>query len=119
MRFKCATSNPFFLNEDVHIDGLSHDGRGIARYHGKTFFIDDGALPGETVHVQVLEDKRRFINARVKEVLSASSERREPACANFHQCGGCSTGSHEGQLDSKQQIVLDQLRRFAHVVPEH
>ena len=120
MRFKRATSTPFFLNEDVRIDGLSHDGRGIARHHGQTLFID-GALPGETVRVQVLEDKRRFMNARVKEVLSASSERCEPACRHFHRCGGCNLQywSHAGQLEGKQQIVLDQLRRFANVVPEH
>ncbi|WP_422489477.1 23S rRNA (uracil(1939)-C(5))-methyltransferase RlmD [Endozoicomonas sp. ALE010] len=120
MRFKRAASTPVIIHEDVRIDGLSHDGRGIARYHGKTLFID-GALPGETVRVRILEDKRRFINARVSEVLSASPERREPACAHFRQCGGCSLQywSHEGQLDSKQHIVLDQLRRFAQVVPEH
>ncbi|USE39076.1 23S rRNA (uracil(1939)-C(5))-methyltransferase RlmD [Endozoicomonas sp. SCSIO W0465] len=104
----------------MRIDGLSHDGRGIARYHGKTLFID-GALPGETVRARVLEDKRRFINARVTDVLSASPERCEAACSHFHQCGGCSLQywSHQGQLESKQQIVLDQLRRFANVVPEH
>lgn len=120
MRFKRATSNPFFLNEDVRIDGLSHDGRGVGRYHGKTLFVD-GALPGETVRVQVLEDKRRFMNARVKEVLSVSPLRCEPVCSHFRQCGGCSLQywSHEGQLDSKQHIVLDQLRRFTRVVPEH
>ena len=120
MRFKRATSNPFLLNEDVRIDGLSHDGRGIARYHGKTLFVD-GALPGETVRVQVLEDKRRYRNARVKEVVSASSGRCEPVCTHFRRCGGCSLQywSHEGQLDSKQHVVLDQLRRFSRVVPEH
>lgn len=120
MGFKRATSTPFVLNEDVRIDGLSHDGRGIARYRGKTLFVD-GALTGETVGVQVLEDKRRFINARVKEVGQASAERCQPACPHFHQCGGCSLQywSHEGQLRGKQQIVLDQLRRFANVIPGH
>lgn len=120
MRFKRATSNPFFLNEDVRIEGLSHDGRGIARYRGKTLFVD-GALPDEIVRVQVIEDKRRFMNARAKEILTASPERCEPECRHFRQCGGCSLQywSHEGQLSSKQQIVLDQLRRFANINPEH
>ncbi|WP_020583287.1 23S rRNA (uracil(1939)-C(5))-methyltransferase RlmD [Endozoicomonas elysicola] len=120
MRFKRSTSNPFFLNEDVRIEALSHDGRGIARYQGKTLFVD-GALPNEVVRVQVVEDKRRFMNARVKEILTPSPERRDPECQHFRQCGGCSLQywSHEGQLSSKQQIVLDQLRRFANISPEY
>ena len=118
MGVKRAGSAAFFLNDDVSVDGFSHDGRGIARYKGKTLFVD-GALPGETVRVQVLEDKRRFMNARATQVLASSSERCTPACRYFDRCGGCSLQywSHDGQLAGKEQIVLDQLRRFAGVTP--
>ena len=109
-----ASSASSRIDEEVHIDSLSHDGRGLTRYHGKALFVD-GALQGETVKVQVVEDRRRFINARVKEVVKASSERCEPACRHFKQCGGCSLQfwSHDGQLAGKQRIVEDQLQRFA------
>lgn len=119
MGFKRAGGAALSLNDDVIVDGLSHDGRGIARHKGKTLFVA-GALPGETVRVRVLEDKRRFMNTQTVQVLSPSPERCQPACRYFDQCGGCSLQywSHDGQLASKEQIVLDQLRRFASVAPQ-
>ena len=119
MGFKRAAGAALSLNDDVIVDGLSHDGRGIARHKGKTLFVA-GALPGETVRVRVLEDKRRFMNTQVVHVLAPSPERCQPACRYFDQCGGCSLQywSHEGQLTGKEQIVLDQLRRFASVAPQ-
>ena len=105
---------------EVLVTGLSHDGRGLARTgQGKTVFVD-GALPGETVRVQVLEDRRRFINTRVQNILHASKERVESPCKHFKQCGGCSLQywSHDGQLTGKQAIVLDQLKRFSSLEPE-
>ncbi len=118
-RLKRTSFTPFVLEEDVRIEGLSHDGRGIARHRGKTLFVD-GALPDETVRVQVLEDKRRFMNARVSAVVDASAERCEPLCRHFKQCGGCSLqyNTHDAQLKNKQSIVIDQLQRFAKVCPE-
>ena len=118
MRPLRAPSASARIDGEVYIDSLSHDGRGLARYHGKALFVD-GALQGETVRVQVIEDRRRFINARVREVVKASDQRCEPVCRHFRQCGGCSLQfwSHEGQLAGKQQMVLDQLKRFARLEP--
>ncbi len=119
MRSHRASSPPARIDEEVHIDSLSHDGRGLARYRGKALFIE-GALPDETVRVQVTEAKRRFISARTREIVRAAPERTEPLCRHFRQCGGCSLQywTHEGQLKGKQQIVLDQLRRFSDLKPE-
>ena len=107
------------IDEEVHIETLSHDGRGLARHNRKALFVK-GALQGESVRVQVLEDKRRFINARMRELVTESPERCQPACRHFKQCGGCSLQywSHEGQLKGKEQIVLDQLKRFSGLEPE-
>ncbi|OED41110.1 hypothetical protein ACH42_14865 [Endozoicomonas sp. (ex Bugula neritina AB1)] len=118
MRSHRASSTSGRIDEEVHIDALSHDGRGLARYRGKALFVE-GALQGEDVKVQVTEEKRRFISARTREVVKPSAERCLPPCRHFKQCGGCSLQywSHQGQIKGKQQIVLDQLRRFADQVP--
>ena len=141
MRNRQASSGKRQDVEEVLVTGLSHDGRGLARTlaapsgkasvhragkavrskeQGKTLFID-GALPGETVSVQVLEDRRRFINGRVEAVIHASEDRVNPPCKHFKQCGGCSLQywSHSGQLAGKQDIVLDQLRRFSSLTPQN
>ena len=102
----------------VEVHGLSHDGRGLGKHHGKTLFID-GALPGETVSAKITEDRRKFASADVVSVEQESSERIIPECPHFQQCGGCSLQywSHDGQLQGKQSIVLDQLRRFSGLTP--
>ena len=130
MRNRQASSGKRQDVGEVLVTGLSHDGRGLARTQaalvsrsrdnqGKTIFID-GALPGETVRVRVLEDRRRFINARAQTIIASSKERVEPPCRHFRQCGGCSLQywSHEGQLHGKQDIALDQLRRFSSLTPD-
>ena len=103
---------------EVLVHGLSHDGRGIARLQGKTLFVE-GGLPGEQVSVLLTEDRRRYSSGRVINVESASDERVPPPCRHFKVCGGCSLQywSHEGQLQGKQSIVLDQLQRFSSLTP--
>ena len=130
MRNKQASSGKRQDVGKVLVTGLSHDGRGLARTQassvsrsrnsqGKTIFIA-GALPGETVSVRVLEDRRRFINARVLSVVEPSGQRVEQPCRHFRQCGGCSLQywSRDGQLQGKQDIVLNQLQRFSAIVPD-
>ncbi|WP_051785989.1 23S rRNA (uracil(1939)-C(5))-methyltransferase RlmD [Endozoicomonas numazuensis] len=103
---------------EVFVHGLSHDGRGLARLQGKTLFVE-GGLPGEQVSVLLTDDRRRYSNGRVTDIESASDERISPPCRHFKVCGGCSLQywSHEGQLQGKQSIVLDQLQRFSSLTP--
>lgn len=103
----------------VHIDALSHDGRGVARIEGKAVFID-GGLPGEDVRAIYTAVHRDFDEAVVVEVLKASPDRVEPRCAHFGVCGGCSM-QHlrpENQIEFKQQQLLENLRRIGHLEPD-
>ena len=82
MYFKPAPKQAYLLREPVTIEGLSHEGRGIARYKGKTLFVE-GALPQEVVSVKVTEDKRRLLSGHVTEVITPSPERVAPLCRYF------------------------------------
>jgi len=89
---------------------MSHEGRGIARVNGKTVFVF-GALAGERVSIQIQRSSRKFDQAATLEVIEASPQRIEPACAAFRICGGCSL-QHldiEDQLALKQQSLLDMM----------
>ena len=101
------------------VKSLSHEGRGVARVDGKTTFIQ-GALSGELVMYQLTQKKKDFDQAKVVSVLSPSSDRVEPKCSYYQECGGCSIQhlSHDGQIDFKQGMFLDVLSRVGHVVPE-
>ncbi|MDN3556740.1 TRAM domain-containing protein [Halomonas maura] len=97
------------------IQGLAHDGRGVARTAaGKTVFVD-GALPGERVEVAVHRTRQRYDEAHVRTLVEASPERVSPPCAHFARCGGCDLQhlSIDGQRRHKQAVLRELLARQA------
>ncbi|MDH3354629.1 MAG: 23S rRNA (uracil(1939)-C(5))-methyltransferase RlmD, partial [Chromatiales bacterium] len=101
---------------EVVIEGLSHDGRGVARVNDKAVFVE-GALPGERVTFNYVEVNRTYDIGKVCDVLEASSDRVEPKCAVYGLCGGCSLQHMEAtkQIESKQSILLDNFERIGKV----
>lgn len=104
---------------EADVSGLSHEGRGIAQVNGKAVFVH-GALPGERVRFRYTRVHRRFDEAVTDEVIEASPERVEPACAAYGVCGGCSLQHMHGdrQIEFKQTVLLELLQRFGEVQPE-
>jgi len=104
---------------ELTIQGMSHDGRGVAHYNGKTVFVS-GALPGEEVHALIEKQHRRFDEARCSELITHSEHRAQPVCKHYEQCGGCDLQHLNApqQIIEKQGIVLNQLSRLGKVAPE-
>lgn len=102
------------------IESLTHEGRGVAHIDGKAVFID-GALPGEEVRFRYRAKHRTYDEGDTVDVINASPDRVAPRCAHFEMCGGCSMQhvSAAAQIQSKQQVLLDNLQRIGHVEPEH
>lgn len=101
------------------IQGLDHEGRGIARVGGKAVFIA-GALPEETVSYRLTRSKKHFDEAEVEAVLHASPHRIAPRCRHFRHCGGC-TWQHvrdDVQVAYKQRILEEQLLRLGKIRPQ-
>jgi 23S rRNA (uracil1939-C5)-methyltransferase len=99
---------------NVDITALAVGGDGIGRAaDGRVVFVS-GALPGETVHVRVVDERKSLLRAEVAEVVVASPDRQEPWCPHQAEgCGGCGW-QHvrpERQSTHKRAIVLDALRR--------
>ncbi len=103
---------------ELEIVDLSHDGRGVARWEGKTVFVT-GALIGETVKAQQTGRNRSFDEARVLEILKPSADRIQPQCAHFGVCSGCVL-QHlhaDRQIEAKQRTLTENLQRIGHVQP--
>ncbi len=105
---------------EAQIDGLTHDGRGVARRDGKAVFVR-GALPGERVTAQPTGRHRNFDEASMIELLQASPDRVEPSCAHFSECSGCVLQHMEAskQIEAKQNVLLENLERIGHVTPKN
>ncbi|EGW54869.1 23S rRNA (uracil(1939)-C(5))-methyltransferase RlmD [Candidatus Endoriftia persephonae] len=104
---------------EANIESMSHDGKGVVHIEGKATFLV-GGLPGERVRFLYTQQRRKYDEGRVVEVLQASPERVEPRCTQFGICGGCSL-QHQApaaQIQTKQQALLDALEHLGKVEPE-
>lgn len=102
-----------FQPEEFDVEDLAFDGKAVAHRDGKVVFLD-GGLPGERVMAQVVQSKKRFDLAVVKEVMRKSSERVPANCVHIGECGGCSWQdlNYPKQLVYKRKQVVDCLERI-------
>ncbi len=114
-----ANQIPTGKKQRLTIERLANDGRGIAFFEGKTWFVA-GSLAGEEVEARVLNAHGKIVEARTERVLQGSAMRRPAPCAHFGRCGGCSVQHvpHAEQLALKQRMLAEQLQRVAGVEPE-
>ncbi|GJM39410.1 MAG: 23S rRNA methyltransferase [Acidimicrobiales bacterium] len=106
---------------ELRVTATARDGAGVARAEdGRVVFVE-GALPGETVSVEMLKVDRRWSRARVVRVLDPSPDRVPVPCTHqIEGCGGCDL-LHVGesaQLRLKSSMVVDQLARLEIDAPD-
>ncbi|TXZ06821.1 23S rRNA (uracil(1939)-C(5))-methyltransferase RlmD [Vibrio mimicus] len=101
-------------HQPVTIERLDHQGSGLAFLQKKPLFVD-GALPGEEVLIQLTESKSKYARGQLIKVLKPSTERVEPFCAHYAQCGGCDLQhlDRTGQINHKQQALSQLMVKFA------
>lgn len=100
-------------NITADILDLDHQGLGVAKINGKTWFIEN-ALPQEKVECRVLDEQRQYGRAVAKKWLTKSPERVAPQCAYYGRCGGCQ-GQHipiEMQREAKQRALFKRLSKL-------
>ena len=96
----------------VTIDKLDLNGCGVGRYQKKPVFVT-GSLPSETVEIRIIEQKNKYILAKLLNVNKASEHRVVAQCRHFSVCGGCDL-QHLGyaeQLLFKQKKVVELFSR--------
>jgi len=99
----------------VRVDGLANGGEGVGRLpDGRAVFVA-GALPGESVRIELVEDRPRWARARLVAVLEPSPDRAEPPCAwQRAGCGGCDL-MHlraDAQAGAKVRLAAESLERL-------
>ncbi len=104
---------------DLVITGLSHDGRGVASWDEKKVFVH-GALPGEQAQVKITQRLRRYDEGVALAITQPAAQRVEPGCVHYGMCGGCALQhlSGAGQLEAKQDSLMQNLERIGNVKPQ-
>ncbi len=101
---------------ELVIEGISHNGEGVARYKGKVIFIPR-AIPGETVKVDIVEEKKKYSRAVLRKVIKPSPDRTQAKCPYYNRCGGCSYQhiSYKQQLLLKKDITREAVNRIGKI----
>jgi 23S rRNA (uracil1939-C5)-methyltransferase len=96
----------------VTIDRLDLNGCGVGRYNKKPIFVK-GSLPNETVEIRIIEQKNKYILAKLLNVKKPSEHRVIAQCKHFSLCGGCDLQhlTYSEQLIFKQNKVRELLSR--------
>ena len=83
---------------------------------GKTVFVR-GAVPGETVEVEIFQEKNRYSRAKLVRVIEKSPDRIESDCAAFPACPGCSYRHvpYHLELEWKQKQLEYLARDFPQI----
>lgn len=102
---------------DITLEKLTYGGEAMGRLpDGRAVFVPFG-LPGETVRIQLTQEKQNFARGDILEILKPSPDRITAKCKHFTQCGGCHYQHlpYEKQLLAKADILRDQLQRIGKI----
>lgn len=101
------------LKQIVEIIDFDHQGRGIGKLNNKTVFVVN-ALPGEIVEVDIIQEKKNFIEGKVLNYIKISDKRISPLCPYCNMCGGCDIMhiSYQEQLEFKQKKIENIVKRY-------
>lgn len=103
----------------LRVEKPIYGGAFLARDEGKAVFVPM-TLPGETVDVRIVEEKRGYANAELVRIGERAPERVEPRCRHFGACGGChyQHTDYTTQISFKQAILRETLERNGVKAPD-
>lgn len=98
------------------IEKLDHFGRGITKIDGKICFVFN-ALVGEIVKINIISEKKSYIEAEVKEYVKISNQRVKEICPYFKECGGCDLQHLAYQEENawKEAKVKELIKRYSKI----
>ena len=99
---------------EIQLTNLTYSASAVGRINGIVTFVHRGG-PGETAQVEITEVKKRHLYARIKEIISPSTDRCPPPCVYFDAgCGGCQWQhiNVDAQLDAKERVLTEALHRI-------
>jgi 23S rRNA (uracil1939-C5)-methyltransferase len=104
------------MNDIAYIDNLAFGGFGIGSFGGMKLFVPY-TIPGEQVGFRIVQSRKRYAWAELKEVMRPSTQRRQPPCHYFGRCGGC---HWQHMVDSaqtfwKERVFRDVLFRLSNI----
>ena len=100
----------------VKIEKIDNFGRGITYINDKICFVED-ALPNEIVDIEVINDKKKYQEAKVLNYIKTSEKRIKEDCPFSKICGGCNLNhiSYEDENKFKEEKLKDLVSKFTNI----
>jgi 23S rRNA (uracil1939-C5)-methyltransferase len=105
------------VSQILKVEKIVYPGRRLALDQGKVVFTDRG-LPGETVEVDILKDRKTFAEARTVRIVTGSPARVEPRCGHFLACSPYQDMDYATQLAVKKAQVEEIVGRELRFKPD-
>lgn len=85
----------------ITIQKIIYPGRSLGLSENKTILTDEG-LPGETVEIIPIEEKKNYIEAKTTKIITPSVSRITPCCSHYQTC------SPYQYIDYKTQLAIKE-----------
>jgi len=94
------------------IQKIIYPGKSLGVSGNKTILADEG-IPGETVEITPLEEKKNYIEAKTTGIIEPSGSRITPRCGHYQACG------QYQYIDYKTQVAIkeSQLKEIFPGIP--
>ena len=98
--------------KDIKIIDILQDGRGVGKKESKVYFIE-GATFGETCDIEIIKEKKNFIEARKLKTTSKSPYYTQPPCPYYYECGGCTIMdiNYDEQIKLKKNLITKAIKK--------
>ena len=106
--------------KDIEIIDILQDGRGVGRKDNKVYFIE-GASFGETCDLEVVNEKKNFIEAKKLKTTKKSQSFTQPPCPYYYECGGCTIMdiNYETQIKLKEKLIKNAIKKSSSIDLNH
>jgi 23S rRNA (uracil1939-C5)-methyltransferase len=100
--------------EKLEITSITSEGKSLGRHDGLVVFVDQ-SVPGDVADVEITYTRRRFVEGKIKQLITPSPHRAASFCEHFGTCGGCKWQqlSYPAQLQYKQDHVAENLTKLS------
>src|SRR3972149_386066 len=101
---------------ELSVEDIASSGDGISHYKGYTLFVPQ-TVKGDRVFVEVIKTTPRFGVTRPIKLITHSTDRIEPECPIYFECGGCQLQhiKYDEQMEFKKKAVKDSLERIGKI----
>src|SRR6266481_441312 len=95
---------------EIEISAMTFGPFGVGRHDGKAVMVPN-SVAGDKLNVEIVSERRDYAVAKIREIVSASAERRVPPCPYLPRCGGCDWQQidYAAQVRFKGEVVAREL----------